>query len=136
MKLDSTKELKLNTQVENGINDKVRQFSCRLSMSISIMVRSSPSRQLNVNLREQKMTQPRFLTISNTNHHRFKFLPRNSVSVHFHNNGTAVKASIFTLFHAVLRKLSSNNLWGFFFFLRLEINVGIIFKETFFCLCG
>ena len=39
------------------------------------------------------MTQPRFLTISNTNHHRFKFLLRNSVSVHFHNNGTAVKDS-------------------------------------------
>lgn len=115
MKFDSPKELKLNGQVENGINDKVRKFSCRLSMSIPIIVGSSPSRQLSVNLREQKITQPRFLTISNTNHHKFKYLARNSVSEPSHNNGTAMKASIFTLFHAVLRKLSSNNLWGVFF---------------------
>lgn len=126
------KELKLNTQVENKLMTKSDSFHADCQCLYQLWWRSSLSRQLNINLREQKMTQPRFLTISNTNHHRFKFLLRNSVSVHFHN-GTAVKASD-TLFHAVLRKLSSNNLGDFF--LRLEKTLALFLRRHFFVFVG
>lgn len=47
-------------QAKGGINDKVRQFQCKLPMSIPIRVPPTLSRQLNVYMRAQRWPGPDF----------------------------------------------------------------------------
>lgn len=83
-------------QVEGGINDKVRQFQCKLPMSIPIRVPSTLSRQLNVYMRAQRWPGPDFsltakLTTTDLTHLCGSGTPAYSCS-----NQTAVKNSVST----------------------------------------
>lgn len=104
LNLTVCKEHKLNRQAKDKTNNKVRQFQCKLPRSIPIIAPSSLFRHLNVSVREETMTQPRFLSNDKINYHSFDTLEGNSVSAHSLDNRPAVETSVSTLFHAVLRK--------------------------------
>lgn len=121
------KECKLNRCAKDGINDKVRQFPCKLPTSMPIRVVPTLSRQLNVSTREQKMTQPRFLTAKFTTT-AFNTYPE-IVFPSFLSTLITMDLQLqllISLYSKKKKKMPSNNFFGFLVY-RTEIYVGIVF---------